>query len=62
MTVAELVKVLQQRPQEAPVYLWDSKESFWPAAMVSYPAGDTPQHSRRPLPTGAVVIWAKNVM
>lgn len=60
MTVGELIRELMKRPdRNAPVYVWDTKESFTEVRQVSYPAGPPPKHdhSRRPLPEGAVVVW-----
>lgn len=61
MTVGELIRELMKRPdRNAPVYVWDTKESFTEVRQVSYPAGPTlPNvfHSRRPLPEGAIVVW-----
>lgn len=62
MTVGELIRELMKRPdRNAPVFVWDTKESFTEVRQVSYPAGKPPEPPiptpRRPLPEGAVVIW-----
>lgn len=62
MTVGELIRELMKRPdRNAPVYVWDTKESFTEVRQVSYPAGKPTGEGvippRRPLPEGAVVIW-----
>lgn len=61
MTVGELIRELMKRPdRNAPVYVWDTKESFTQVKQVSYPAGvDRGYQSRRPLPEGAIVVWGE---
>lgn len=56
MTVAELIAILQTRPQDAPAYVWDGDcAQFSPVECVSNPAG--PAQSNNGLPEGAIVVW-----
>jgi hypothetical protein len=60
MTVTEAIAELSKRPPDAPLYVWDTKTSFSPMALISYPAaGALPGVGT--LPAGAVVMWGEIV-
>jgi hypothetical protein len=59
MTVGELIAILRERPESAPVYLWDGDcAAFTKVDSVSLPAASNGSKNSA-LPKGGVVIWGE---